>query len=171
MFRKFCLAMLLTVGCLSGASAQVRYSFEGYWYRDLRNDAYGPLRFDMAFSYLAPDFVQRLTPTYLYAEALESCTSTLEVCVSVGLVPNGSGGPEWDGYNTSGFDEVGFGGMFYSFPDEALSNPGTYASIPNTYSVSGGTLTVTQVPEPSTYALLVAGLGVLGWHVRRRRSL
>ncbi|HND60006.1 MAG TPA: PEP-CTERM sorting domain-containing protein [Opitutaceae bacterium] len=45
--------------------------------------------------------------------------------------------------------------------------PGTFA-----LSQSGSMLqlTFTPVPEPSTYALLATGLGVLGWVVRRRRA-
>ena len=31
-------------------------------------------------------------------------------------------------------------------------------------------LSVSPVPEPSTYALMLAGLGVLGFVARRRRS-
>lgn len=34
----------------------------------------------------------------------------------------------------------------------------------------GGTLTISPVPEPETYALMLSGLGVLGAVARRRRS-
>ncbi|MEO8125343.1 MAG: PEP-CTERM sorting domain-containing protein [Burkholderiales bacterium] len=29
---------------------------------------------------------------------------------------------------------------------------------------------MTAVPEPQTYALMTAGLGVIGWFARRRRT-
>ena len=32
-----------------------------------------------------------------------------------------------------------------------------------------GTLSVAAVPEPETYALMLAGLGVVGWVARRRQ--
>ena len=28
----------------------------------------------------------------------------------------------------------------------------------------------TMIPEPETYAMLLAGLGLLGWHARRRKN-
>ena len=37
-----------------------------------------------------------------------------------------------------------------------------------TYSFSNGFTTLGAVPEPSTYALLLAGIAMLGWRLRQR---
>lgn len=39
-----------------------------------------------------------------------------------------------------------------------------------TFSVSSATLTITAVPEPETYAMMLAGLGLVGYAARRRRG-
>jgi hypothetical protein len=43
------------------------------------------------------------------------------------------------------------------------------ASIPAAPGL-GGTPAVTAVPEPETYALMVAGLALVAWRVRRQRA-
>jgi hypothetical protein len=47
-----------------------------------------------------------------------------------------------------------------------LEVAGSKAAGDTTY---GFTVNLTPVPEPETYALLLAGLGVVGW-MRRRKS-
>ncbi|MBY0556040.1 MAG: FxDxF family PEP-CTERM protein [Burkholderiaceae bacterium] len=46
---------------------------------------------------------------------------------------------------------------------------GTLTSLTVTPVVDGGT-NITPVPEPETYAMLLAGLGLLGWTARRRQQ-
>jgi hypothetical protein len=46
-----------------------------------------------------------------------------------------------------------------------LNNNDSAVAFGSTY------LTVTAVPEPETYAMLLAGLGMTGWMVRRKRQL
>ena len=62
----------------------------------------------------------------------------------------------------------------YYTPDTTY-NPGTCASGPLAVegcgvSVNIPTMTITPVPEPTTYALLLAGLGVVGFVALRRRA-
>jgi hypothetical protein len=62
----------------------------------------------------------------------------------------------------------------YYTPDTTY-NPGTCASGPLAIEGCGvsaniPTMTITPVPEPSTYALLLAGLGAVGWLAKRRRA-
>lgn len=57
-------------------------------------------------------------------------------------------------------------GQFDSFTYSGLT-PGYTASI--SYNATGVTLTVTAVPEADTYAMLLAGLGLMGAMVRRRK--
>ncbi|MEY4752065.1 MAG: hypothetical protein RIQ60_4279 [Pseudomonadota bacterium] len=81
-----------------------------------------------------------------------------------------------------------FGGMFVSqdFDNQVAFNPTGLSAGPHTLTVTSstgnnatfnGTLDVTKayavsapVPEPETYAMLLAGLGALGFVGRRRRT-
>jgi hypothetical protein len=42
--------------------------------------------------------------------------------------------------------------------------------VSNTSAAFGGAVMLAPVPEPETYGMMLAGLGVLGFLARRRRS-
>jgi hypothetical protein len=57
----------------------------------------------------------------------------------------------------------------YFFSPSALSNPGTHDTLPG-INVNVGKLIVSEIPEPSTTALLGGGLATLALLLRRRNS-
>ena len=54
-------------------------------------------------------------------------------------------------------------------PDTGFDNPNQWFVFGLTDADLGTTYVAQPVPEPSTYAMLFAGLGMIGWVVRRRR--
>ena len=57
----------------------------------------------------------------------------------------------------------------YGFADHSINLAYDLGSIANHHSVSFGYEYIMAVPEPETYAMLLAGLGLVGFSVRRRR--
>ena len=71
------------------------------------------------------------------------------------------------GANPPGVDLRGGGTGFYRFD----AGPGTYSYTVNVGGLSNAALySTTPVPEPETYALLLGGLGMVGFMARRRKS-
>ena len=67
------------------------------------------------------------------------------------------------------YDLIDFGsfeGAFSSFAFEGLSSSYTASLI---FGANGVDLNVAAIPEPETYAMLLAGLGAIGWAARRRK--
>lgn len=59
----------------------------------------------------------------------------------------------------------------YGFADNSINLAYDLGAIPNGHSVSFGYEYIMAVPEPETYAMLLAGLGLIGFSARRRRAV
>lgn len=139
--------------------------------------ALGTSAFDHAFgaNSIGDTFTDRYNFTLSYATDLSSIVSTF------------SPPPGPDGIQITGFSLVNSGGLslFGSSQASGIVDVWTLASphlVADTYHllVSGkvlsndataysGHLTVTAVPEPDTYGMLLAGVGVIGMLARRRQ--
>jgi len=113
-------------------------------------------------------FLAAITSTAFGTASAGSLTNT-GLSVGAGAIQLG-GGAEFDQYTGARSGLTSFGAYKPLVSDIAnwTNNPadGDYASmIPDTTA-----FTITPVPEPETYALLLAGLGLVGTIVRRRRA-
>ena len=91
-----------------------------------------------------------------------------------------------DTYNVLTVNGVTFHGSDFGFPDNGVPGSGGYVQFtgtegtlintlafsnsPQTNAFETANYSITPVPEPETYALLLAGLGVMAFVARRRKS-
>jgi hypothetical protein len=81
-----------------------------------------------------------------------------------------NGGIFIDFDNTPHHFTFGSGGSFdFAVNDVSLTGP-KFGDPAHTIAISGTIRNVTTVPEPETYALLLAGLGAVGFMARRRKT-
>lgn len=59
----------------------------------------------------------------------------------------------------------------YGFADHSINLAYDLGTIENHHSVSFGYEYIMAVPEPETYAMLIAGLGLIGFSARRHRAM
>ena len=159
----------------------VRFSLDGSWAKDQPAQSAGSMGWVLAFgSAGVHDQVAWLgtNPVTIQSQGFNgwsssSFTRNLQTDSLTDLVFEGS------------YTLVGASGSFgvVSYLDAAVSG-GTvdfshtgqfgFTSLPATLTLSSDSgvfpITVAAVPEPETYALMLAGLGLMGWLVRRRRS-
>ena len=70
----------------------------------------------------------------------------------------------------NGFIETGSLGDFNFTGPLVLTVTGHSAAAGGTFASYSGTMNVSAIPEPETYAMLLAGLGLIGFMARRRKE-
>jgi hypothetical protein len=76
----------------------------------------------------------------------------------------GGGSLTQNGNSLTGVEGNGLLQFHGSYTDISFTTP----NFENYYGITAGSL-VTAIPEPETYAMLLAGLGLMGFLVRRRK--
>lgn len=169
MIKGLLMAVLLGAAAQPAAAA-VQYDFTAYSSFDLGTGA----TYNGDFTYVAPTYI--VPDVAVPASALTSCAvfgsdNVPASCANQGFL-NGAT------YNQPTTVIVSFGftspslnaGIFYYFDAVAFSAPGTYQTV-LFGTAQAGQLVVTDlaVPEPASWALMIAGFGLVGGALRQRR--
>lgn len=179
-------ATILLAALAAGSAHAVTYTlnFSG---ASIYNDNGTPEVFDddttipydgsMAFSTLVP--IAAATSVVASSCSLSGPGAAILGCSATHAVdPNGySTGYNLISFGTTNLDNSGSGTGFLWFAPGSFSTEGVHALYTGTITdgvtfygnfASAGTLTVSGVPEPGTYVLLLAGIGLVKFAVKRR---
>jgi hypothetical protein len=158
------LSQSFSVGAQALASATLSFS----WFANVQEPATDFAVHASGLDYTAggtDDANQHIRVDILRASATPFSTAASDVVFSSFLGGVASAGP--NGYATASFN---LGGLLNANETYQLR----FASVGNVGQMQTGidnvSLTVTPVPEPETYALMLAGLGLLGFAARRRKA-
>lgn len=161
-------AALLLVCFAGGASAQVRYDFTAFSSFPVLSIGIDSLK--ASFTLTTPDFIVPAGKRVSFpALSLDACSISSPSGFSCGRIDIGSYSAQMDNLS---FGIAGTGvGITYYFDKGAFSTIGTHmtSDLSGFGAGQSASLTVTAVPEPETYAMMVAGLGMMGFIVRRRK--
>lgn len=157
------------------ASAAVRYTFTAFSGPEKNGEHIN----GGGFSITVPSFLTG-DPSFT-ADSLTHCT------VSTTMQPTGGSCTVQDFYSNPARDYLGFGTdtalnplswTYYSFASGAFSAAGTYTSLSPLEEKTGqivvellADVDTPAVPEPATWAMMLAGLGVVGGAMRRRSTI
>jgi hypothetical protein len=113
---------------------------------------------------------RRTQDTFVPATSLSQCsTGYSAVCLGIDFLPSSPGCGTPGQVVQIWFDD-GVVNPYYYFPLGAFTAAGTYSTVVY-QGANTGTLTVTVVPEPSTFCLLVGPLTVLLTRVKGRQAM
>lgn len=153
-----CATALIAISATTAADAAVKYDFTA-------SSAYsGTVG---SFSYVAPSFLSGYNS--IDSTNLLSCTRADGVACSGAQEINNYAGI----YTQVAFNVGNNNQNYYYFDTSALNSFGTFNTV--LFGASqAGTLTVSNfaaaVPEPATWAMMLAGVGMMGFAMRRSRK-
>lgn len=175
-----CLAGAAALLAPAAASAATTYDFAGSFNADTDNDGTDET-YNWLFSFTVPAFLTSLTQvtpsSCSISGSFYTCAATQTVDPYGETFPS-TGGVPFLGFNVDNIDGSGGRSSFYFFAANAFSQAGTYtAENPPSGSGFGNAgpaiLTLRDqagaVPEPATWAMMIAGFGMIGASVRQRR--
>lgn len=158
------IACALGLGCASPAFAEVSYSFSGN-HGNVSEITGSPAVFEIVL----PDFITSdlvLTPSEMV-----NCQVPASLCLGASFYVDSRIRNPWvaESKQTIALQSKPSSSVtsttYYYFQQGAFTTPGTYQSV-DTHKGPGGfyspaTLTVTLVPEPHSFLLMLVGLGAL----------
>lgn len=157
------LALFIASFCVSASSmADVQYSFNGFFGN---NNAPNQTDFTGAFAFTVADYI--VVDADISPSAMINCHAGELACSTVHFYQDAhAAGLTGDlGMQAIEFVDSDGLGRYYYFAEPSFSTPGIHTS-----DVNDGTLTVSTVPEPASWLLVLAGLGLIGAVATRRHT-
>lgn len=146
------------------STAAVQYSFSGFF---SNNNSPSEIDFTGEFSFLVENYL--VTELDISPSEMLSCHAGDQLCSTVHFFQDAQAAGLTVDFGVQAISVADSDGTmgYYYFARPAFSTLGSHTSL---YGFNPGTLTVSSVPEPASWLSLLAGLGLLGTLVTRRRN-